>query len=234
MAKSKIIKDLANSTVDVMAALKRAKVLFAELNNEELLNWVNYELMGYPPGADLPDYRIEHGTLRGSYFKGSMAQHMKWTDVSIPLGKMPEDLKKDILEVQFRESVSALKQLSETNENGRLEKIIPADFFPAIATFNNDPYMIIIAARVVVGAQCIPNIFSVIENRLLDALIIMEKEFGNLDDLDIDISQKTNDELQEIIKNLYVIIYNNQSVNIGDNNKIKDSQIASTIEEIVQ
>lgn len=233
MAKSKIIKDLANSTVDTMTALKRAKVLFAELNNNELLNWVNYELMGYPLGADLPDYRIEYGILRGSYFKGSMAQHMKWTDVSIPLGKMPEDLKKDFLEVQFRESVSALKQLSETNEKGRLEKTIPADLFPAIAKYNNDPYMIIIAARVVVGSQCIPNIFSVIETRLLDALIVMEKEFGNLDDLDIDISQKTAGELQEIIRNLYVIIYNNQSVNIGDNNKIKNSQIASTIEEIV-
>lgn len=66
MAKSKIIKDLANSMVDTVTALKRAKVLFAELNNEELLNWVNYELMGYPLGTDLPDYRIEYGILRGS------------------------------------------------------------------------------------------------------------------------------------------------------------------------
>ena len=41
MARSAIIKDLANSTVDTMTALKRAKVLFAELGNDDLLEWVS-------------------------------------------------------------------------------------------------------------------------------------------------------------------------------------------------
>ena len=40
MARSAIIKDLANSTVDTMTALKRAKVLFAELGNDNLLECV--------------------------------------------------------------------------------------------------------------------------------------------------------------------------------------------------
>lgn len=231
MAKSKIIKDLANSTVDTMTALKRAKVLFAELGNAELINWVNYELAGYPTDVDLPDYRVECGALKGSYIKGSMAQHMKWTDVSIPLGTMPEDLKNNLLKIEFRESIAALRQLSESNEKGLLEKTIPADFFPAIAKFNKDPYMFIVAARVVIGAQCIPNIFSVIENRLLDALILLEKEFGSLDELDLDVTEKTPDELQNIIQNLCIVIYHDQSVTIGNNNKIKGTQIASVLEE---
>lgn len=231
MAKSKIIKDLANGTVDTMTALKRAKVLFAELGNAELINWINYELAGYPSDVELPDYRVERGSLKGSYIKGSMAQHMKWTDVSIPLGTMPEDLKNNLLEIEFRESIGALRQLSETNEKGLLEKTIPADLFPAIAKFNKDPYMFIVAARVVVGAQCITNIFSVIENRLLDALILLEKEFGNLDELDLDVTEKTPDELQNIIQSLCVVIYQDQSVTIGNNNKIKGTQIASVMEE---
>ena len=41
MAKSKIIKDLANSTVDTMTALKRAKVLLSEIDNQEVNNWIN-------------------------------------------------------------------------------------------------------------------------------------------------------------------------------------------------
>lgn len=57
MARSAIIKDLANSTVDTMTALKRAKVLFAELGNDDLLEWVSYEIAGYPADANLPDYR---------------------------------------------------------------------------------------------------------------------------------------------------------------------------------
>ena len=52
MAKSKIIKDLANGSVDTMVALKRAKVLLSEFNNEDILNWINYEIMVLAPGGN--------------------------------------------------------------------------------------------------------------------------------------------------------------------------------------
>lgn len=101
MAKSMIIKDIANGTIDTTTALKRAKILFAALDNAELLNWVNYEISGYPVDANLPDYRIERGALKGTYFKGSIASHIKWNDVSIPLGKMPADVIDEFLSVPF-------------------------------------------------------------------------------------------------------------------------------------
>lgn len=227
MAKSMIIKDIANGTVDTTTALKRAKILFAALGNTELLNWANYEISGYPTDVKLPDYRIERGELKGSYFKGSMAAHMKWNDVSIPLGKMPKDVIDDFLCVPFYDGVNALKQLVENSENGQLAKPIPADFFPFIAKYNNDPYMNIVSARVIVSTHCVTNMFSVIENRLLDALLLLEKEFGLLDDLDIDTSDKSPEEIQTIAQKIYVIVYNDQSVHIGDGNKIKGSTIAT-------
>ena len=227
MAKSMIIKDIANGVIDITTALKRAKILFAALDNAELLDWVNYEIAGYPTDAKLPDYRVERGELRGSYFKGSMASHMKWTDVSIPLGKMPADEIDSFLNVSFYDGVNALKQLIEKADNGHLAKPVPADLFPYIAKCNNDPYMIIIAANVVVSTHCVTNIFSVIENRLLDALLLLEKEFGILDDLDIDTSVKSPEDIQEIAKKVYVIIYNDHSVHIGDGNKIKDTNITT-------
>jgi len=90
--------------------------------------------------------------------------------------------------------------------------------------------MIITSAQVIVGSHHIINIISTIENKLLDALILLENEFGNLDELDIDTSTKTPEEISKLTKELIVIIYNDQSVNIGDGNKIKDSNIASLIE----
>lgn len=125
MAKSKIIKDLANSTVDTMTALKRAKVLFSELGNQDLLNWVNYEISGYPADVALPDHRIERGHLKGSFVRGTMRAHVKATDISLPLGRMPQDLKDDILNVSFRESIGGLKQLSDGNTTGQLVKTYP-------------------------------------------------------------------------------------------------------------
>ena len=227
MAKSMIIKDIANGTIDTTTALKRAKILFAALENTELLNWVNYEISGYPFEAKLPDYRIERGALKGSYFKGSIASHMKWNDVSIPLGKMPPDVIDDFLRVPFYDGVNALKQLVDNSDNGQLARPIPADMFPYIAKYNNDPYMNIVAARVVVSTHCVTNMFSVIENRLLDALLLLEKEFGVLDDLDIDTTAKSPEEIDTIAKKVYVIVYNDKSIHIGDGNKIKDSAITT-------
>lgn len=53
----------------------------------------------------------------------------------------------------------------------------------------------------------------------------------NLDELDIDTESKNEEELKEIIRHIQVIIYNDHSVSIGDNNKIKDSTISSAINE---
>lgn len=232
MAKSKIIKDLANGTVNTVTALKRAKVLLSEIGNEEVQKWINYEIVGYPADYNLPDYRKARGSLFGSYFKGSMASHMTWTNVSIPLGNMPDDAKDAILKTEFREGVEALRQLvdSASAKEVQLGKSIPADFFPMIAHYNNDPYMIITSARVIVGEQFLTNIFSEIENRLLDILILLEKEFGNLDELDLDVTSKTQEELQKIADNVYFIVYHDDSIKIGDSNKISKSTIASSVE----
>lgn len=87
MPKSKIIKDLANGTVDTLTALKRTKVLLAEFENEDLNTWISNEITGYSDKSKIPDYRMVRGNLMGSYFKGSMASHMTWNHVSIPLWK---------------------------------------------------------------------------------------------------------------------------------------------------
>ena len=209
--------------------MKRAKVLLSEFDNKKLNDWIKNEITGYPENSEIPEYRVVRGSLMGSYFKGSMVAHMTWNHVSIPLGKMPGNIQDVLLTVNLREGVEALRQLVESGN--RIGKQVDADFFPIIARYNEDPYMIITSARVEIAGQCIHNIFSTIENRLLDVLIILEKEFGVLDDLDIDIDSKSENEKEKIVKQLQVIIFNDNSVNIGDGNKIKDANIASNIQK---
>ena len=229
MAKSKIIKDLANSKIDVFTALKRAKVLFTALGNDNLLLWINNELSGYPNEASLPDYRIVRGTLIGSYIKGSMACHMKWTKVPIPLGEMPIEVQDALLNVLLPESVTELHKLVElsNSENNLLVKAVPADFYPYIGECNKDPLMTITSANVVISRHIIWNVLSVIENILLDILIMLEKEFGILDELDIDPSGKQLDELDELFKKLVILIYNDNGVSVGDRNRINKSNFNS-------
>lgn len=227
MAKSKIIKDIANGAVDTITALKRAKVLVTDLNNPDILNWINCEISGYPEEITLPSYRKVKGSLVGSYFKGSMVKLMQLSNVSIPLGKMPQDLQEILLSVEFNEGVDSLKKLCQNGQP--IAKPIPADFFPIIAKYNNDPYMNITSARVIVGDHIVNNIFSIIENKLLDLLMILENEFGPLDELDIDVSTKSNEEIENISNQILVLIYNDNSMSMGDGNKIKDTTIASQI-----
>ncbi len=231
MAKSKIIKDLANSEVNTITALKRAKVLVSTLNNTEISRWLDYEISGYPEDATIPSYRKVQGNLIGSYFKGSMASHMTWTNVSLPLGKMPDEAREALLSVVFQEGVESLRTLAEKSQatGTEISKTIPADFYPAIAKYNNDPFMIITSARVIFGEHIISNIFSVVENKLLDILMILEKEFGCLDDLDIDTTVKSEEELKTINEQIFILVYSDNSVSIGSGNKIKDATIASTV-----
>lgn len=58
----------------------------------------------------------------------------------------------------------------------------------------------------------------------------LEKEFGCLDDLDIDIENKGKKEKQKIYNIIKIIIQDNHTENnieMGDNNKITDSMIAN-------
>lgn len=57
-------------------------------------------------------------------------------------------------------------------------------------------------------------------------ILTLEKEFGNLDELDIDISTKDTAELKEIVNYIQINLYDN-SITIGDNNKIKHSDITT-------
>ncbi len=94
--------------------------------------------------------------------------------------------------------------------------------------------MIITSATVNFNMPDVYNIFPKVENKLLDILRYLEKQFGNLDDLDIDLDSKSKDEVNEIKSHIYVIIYNDQSISIGDNNKIKNSTIVSKISDGIQ
>lgn len=231
MPKSKIIKELANGTVTTVVALKRAKILLQEFDNDALLEWVNYELTGYPPDKTLlPKYRIKKGQLSGSYIKGSFANHVQYKNVPLPIGKMPDDLANDFLSIFFNDGIEELTQLMETSNGKPIGKTIPADLYPSIALYNKDPYMKIISASVKINPQSIQGILTTVESKLLDLFCYLEKEFGILDELDIDVDSKTPEEQKDIVDHISLLIYNDHRVSIGDNNRIKGSTIASSTE----
>ena len=53
MENSKIIKELANSAIDLNTSLKRAKVIFQKIGSTELNQWIKNEIEGYKNLEDI-------------------------------------------------------------------------------------------------------------------------------------------------------------------------------------
>lgn len=222
MAKSQIIKDLANGTVDLYTSLKRAKVIFQEIGSEDLNCWIKNELEGYRTKEEIPEYRKMRGSLVGCYIQSGM----KCQNVTIPTNNIDEDVINGILVNYAKQSVFALQHAIA--ENHSFER--PLDD-QECKYLSHKTGCYIYKASVQTDNSAIVDILPKVESILIELLCYIEKQFGNLDDLDIDVDSKSEEELKEIAKHIYVIIYNDQSIIIGDNNKIIDSTIASIISD---
>ena len=222
MAKSRIIKQLANGEIDLKTALKRAKVILSDLDDDKISQWVTNEIIGYPDSDHLPAYRIIQGSLKGNYFLGAPTPKVQCSNSPLSTRDMPEEVRDALLNVYLTEGVEALKMLSE--RHGDIGKSVPQEYCGLIQKYNKNPFITVVTADVIIDSHMVVNALSVIENKLLDILMVLEKEFGSLDDLDIDISNKSEIELQDVAKQITYIITDN-SVTIGDGNKIKDLQI---------
>lgn len=229
MGRSQIIKDLANSKCDLAISLKRTKVLIKLLGDDRLINWINSEIEGYKEEKDIPRYRKLKGNFIGTYTLGTFGRIISYNNVPIPLGNMPIKDKENFLTSYFKQGIPTLEQILKDSE-AMFSKFVSTDICRAIEKLVGNPYFSIVSGNVVVDKMEVMNIISYVENSLLDVLMLLEKKFGNLDELDIDVESKDNEEIENIKNAIYVMIFNDNSVIIGNNNKIKDSTIGSNIE----
>ena len=129
-------------------------------------------------------------------------------------------------QVKLYDSLPALKTLIEGDkEFGRQ---INSSHLPYIQQFSAISMTALLSAVVEISQTQVKNVFSRVENTVLDVLLLLEKQFGNLDDLDIDLSSKNNEEIRYITNDIMVLIYNDNSISIGDNNKMKDTSISTS------
>ena len=220
MAKSKIIKDLANGQVDLSVSLKRAKVLLNGFEKKEILQWVKYESEGYSDSVIIPEYRQIKGSLKGTFIVG----YMQYSNADIPIVGMEREIRDTIETCYIRQSIETLKTALK-NENASFGKPISPDWFNEFMRYSNID--MIVNASVQIDLTCILNIFSVVENKLIDIFLLLEKEFGCLDELDLDLTQKDSKEIEKIENNIYVTIFEDNSITIGDKNKIEESSFTT-------
>lgn len=218
MAKSNIIKDLAKGNVNTETALKELKLLLLSFPNEKLQTWVNKELSGYNKDDDVPEYRRKAASLKGSF----VFYNTSYSNVGIPMSNdLPEEVRNTLDYVEVKHSIRSLKEL----ENKEISFPIPPNLYPYIMKYSAISMTGLLDAKLDMGITTVSEIISSVENKVLDAMLILENQFGCLDDLDIDLKGTADTEVKEIEKQLLVVIFNDNSINIGDKNKITESQI---------
>ena len=199
-------------------ALKELKLLLLSFPNEKLQHWVNNELSGYSKDDDVPEYRRKAASLKGSF----VFYNTSYRNVGIPMSNdLPAEVRDTLDYVEVRHSIRSLKEL----ENKEISFPIPPNLYPYIMKYSAIGMTGLLDAKLDMGITTVSEIISSVENKVLDAMLILENQFGCLDDLDIDIEGTTDIEVKEIEKQLLVVIYNDNSINIGDKNRISESQI---------
>lgn len=62
---------------DILQLLREAYLISCKLQRDDFKHWANLEMNGYPPEADIPSYRLVHGTIKVMGARG------KWVPVSL-------------------------------------------------------------------------------------------------------------------------------------------------------
>lgn len=220
MAKSKIIKELANNQISMEVALQRLMIIASDLGNEELLAWAEAELQGYSQQDTLPEYRKIHSTyFLYSGINGSFkVNNCPFTFADVLAEKLP-----DIYNVPIMDSISSLQNFIDNSDKQSYRR----DFSILNGYVLQRTGIQCTSIYQTVPLNFLQRIMSKIKTTLMNVFLKLDKEYGCLDDLDVDTSAKTPDEVASINRVVNNYIFVDNSINMGDKNKIEGSDVHS-------
>lgn len=212
MAKSQIIKDIANGVLSLSGALNRALILAHDLKNNKLEKWIKNELYGYDDIQIIPEYRKLLGSLKISY--GNSAHKV----LNQPIGStiFPDEYK-DANIYRCRDSVSTLEQFASKEGNSTISLV---EFIPFLKT-KKDPYVSVFDFILEIPNSAFKRVIDSVSRELMEILLKIDDEVGNLDNLDIIATPEQQKEINKIIN-----VHIDSFISVGDNNDISKTNIA--------
>ncbi|MEK5105041.1 hypothetical protein MKX83_24170 [Cytobacillus sp. FSL M8-0252] len=218
MARSQLLKDAVEGKVSIQNILMRLKVILSDLKNENIMNWVNGELQGYNDDDLLPTYRVFKGNVIGNYLINYTVQYnLQPVPLQHLISKEQID---EISTLRITDGISTVQNILQGERRENYARVIPTEYSHAIST----EAIQIAGMRVLVPSNRLDGIVSQVKSKLIDVIMELEKEFNNLDELDIrsQVEESTTiTNFNNIIEN---IIYD-ESIKIGDKNKIEKTSL---------
>lgn len=207
MAKSKILKELANNEIDLEVALSRLMIIASDINNNELCEWAENELNGYSSTEKVPPYRVLGiGSITYSGING----RMQMTNQPLPVTAFTPKERELITETRITQSISSLQKFAAP---GSKEKVGRDLTFLAESFYQHQGVKCFSISMQYSHADFV-GVLSRIRTKLLSVFLQLDKEFGNLNELDINISEIGASKLENIKENLRSIIYSNNKTEV--------------------
>lgn len=222
MAKSRIIKELANNDISIDIALSRVLIIASDIDNHELSEWAEKELNGYSANDKVPDYRMAKNFL----FKYSgISGNYKVTNAPLPLMQLLDGKDSSKFYRPIKDGIRSIEDFVH-NQSGNEYGV---DITWAAGLVYELSGIQCYSIKQIIPINTINDVVNSLKTILMKVLIQLDKSFGSLDDLDIDASKKTSEELQSINTIINNYIYVDSSVKIGDRNKIENTDIETRV-----
>jgi AbiTii-like protein len=191
------IQDAAvDSRTNIADVLRQCAVLAARLGHEPFKKWVDEELNGYEPEAELPPYRILTGLQSIGYFVGPMGEQIR--NVPLPLGNVPEKYRRFVSEIEFREGAGALAAIVEGDRGQRaLENRWSPDLIALLA----DRFMLgrrLLSASIVVAPNAIIGVVESIRNRVLKFVLEIDAHAPTAGEGEAGVSPITQERVNQV------------------------------------
>ena len=188
MARSKIIKDIIQSNKSISTSLQELLVIVNELGNKELNRWIKNELNGYEAKEELPEYRKN---LPNVILYSGLNRKFQITNQPLPIQSFGE-YAKDISILEIENSKDGNMHLDLTRYAGVIHK-------------NTGIYCVSISMKF--GNNLSDIIISNVKTKIIESLLLLESEFGILDELCIGDDKPAHNKIDKINKEINSIIF---------------------------
>ncbi|MDU2583526.1 MAG: hypothetical protein E7C82_07510 [Anaerococcus hydrogenalis] len=196
MARSKIIIDLIRGNKPISESLQELFVITSELENEDFNRWIKNELNGYSNIDELPEYRknLPYQIIYSGINGGFQVKNQP-----LPL-KVFGEHSKIIDDINF--VCSSVLELENTNGYYMSKDL---------TMFAGDVYkntgISCLSITMKFGNNLSNMILTNIKTRIIESLLLLEREFGTLDGLYIGNEEEIIAKISETNENINTIIF---------------------------
>ena len=170
-----IINILADESSSLSSALLKTKVILYKIGSKELVDWVNYELNGYPSVDDLPEYRVIPCQVVGN------VSNIRWQAKShpIPIGHLTEQEQDTLTRNRATQSIAVLEDILKRAKN-TVSRPIPMEANSLLDLGLGNGFRVQ-NAWAETSVHDLRGIITQVRSRLLDFMLELRDNVGEID-----------------------------------------------------